>query len=721
MLKACKINGKGQLCGEKIGTSTAIQVKGPSIFWHSTGEGSPFYTAYVVNWFVDNMQIGVIRAAMGIRYLGDNTNAISASGSSTLGYYDDADGSKRRIKTVVDAAIINDIYVIVDWHSHNAESETALATKFFREMAEEYKNVPNIIWEIYNEPVNTSTSSINSYANTIIRTIRDAGSKNLVLIGSPQWSQQPNEQAGVYGSSDKAVTDNVGFAFHFYAGTHPKSGSIGTSSDRAMSNGYAVFGTEWGFTNANGDGAVQSGSEWTSWMDNNKISNCNWNASNKAENSSMFTSSTSPTALSTSNLTTSGKNFQTYMNNNRWTAQIPANHPKGNDYAASVKDGQSVTITATQLSADGTISEGSQPERGSVEFSGNSIVFTTSPSGHEKEKEIFTYKITKNSITVQRKVTVTITDRRPILPYKNPIAVSRKAPKRLSFKGDLSAVEPNNLTMSFKEVSLSDPSVGSVEIVGTGRDTLIFTPSASMHNVDFREVTLNYAIQNTKNAFSSASVLLQLQNRAPTVNTSTANFCCVGSHPNTGPVYIGISRVGARDEDNDSLWFAAYHLASSYPGRLEKIKPDTLVYYPEAGKIGSIIILSAVTDGSLFSGVGKSVLTLTGSGTNIGNITPPNDIPGYTPPAAISPSVNIGGLGIKALGSGNVALHFAQSGVAKLDVYSISGKNMGTLINSWQNAGSSEVSLRSLNLQKGVYILHLRQGTQVKTLRIINK
>jgi hypothetical protein len=64
-------------------------------------------------------------------------------------------------------------------------------------------------------------------------------------------------------------------------------------------------------------------------------------------------------------------------------------------------------------------------------------------------------------------------------------------------------------------------------------------------------------------------------------------------------------------------------------------------------------------------------------------------------------------------------LNFAQSGFAKLDVFSLSGKNMGNLINGNQNAGSQEVSLNALNLQKGVYILRLKQGSNTKILRIV--
>jgi hypothetical protein len=725
-LKVCKINGKGYLCGGTNGTtSTAIQVKGPSLFWHSSGEGAPFYSTETVDWFVDNMKIGVIRAAMGIRYLKDNSDAISASGSTVLGYYDDAATSKRMIKTIVDAAIANDIYVIVDWHSHNATQELALARTFFREMATEYKNVPNVIFELFNEPVTPGTSAINSYSNAVLDEIRNAGNNNLVLIGSENWSSKPNTQASSWGTSDNGVTKNVAFTVHFYAATSSHSSYMG-NADNAMSGGYAVFASEWGFSAAEGNGSVVQGSNFTTWMDNNTIGNCNWNVSAKNESSAMFTSGTTIANLlagnATSRLTTSGNYFYQYMTNSsvkKWMDFIPSNHPKGNDITVPVNDGASVNLTS-QLGLTGTVTGVSQPNEGTATYTSNSVTYTTSPSGTQSEKVRFTYEITQNNVTVKRRVIVNINNRKPYLPQKTPIAVSHKVPTVLRATVDLAASDPGGQTLSFKAVTLSNPSIGTVS---TNKDTLIFTPAASQHNVSFAEVTLNYTIQNTGGISSSASVVLQLQNFAPTTNTAIVNGCCAGSKPNTAPIGIGIAQVGGRDKDGDSLWFDKLYLDPRYPGSIEQVKADSFVYYPENNKTGRVVFLSVITDGLSYSNVGKSALTLTGNGTAIGTITPPDNIPNYEPPVEpplVSHPVFDEKFAVKYFGSGNVEVNFAQSGHAKLDVYSLSGKNMGTLFNGHQNAGSKEVSLKSFNLQKGVYILRLSQGSQVKTLRIVN-
>jgi hypothetical protein len=708
MLEVCGNN----ICGKITGTSTPILLKGPSLYW-SDGTGSPFYNAETVDWFVDNMQIGIIRAAMGIRYYGNNTGTIDASGG-VHGYHFDSTTQKRLIRDVINAAIINDIYVIVDWHSHNAHEgqEPAQSRSFFRQMATEFKDVPNIIWEVYNEPISANAGQITSYANSVITEIRNAGSNNLVLVGSRNWSQNPSEQASNFGNT--ASSKNVAFTFHFYAAEGGGGGhdNVMSSANSARSAGYAVFGSEWGFTEANGTGSLNQGSKWTSWMDNNNISNCNWSVSN-IENSSMFTAGTSAANLSTSRLRQSGQYFQTYMNSNKWTAKIPSNHPKGNDVSVSVKDGESVTIPTASLGLTGNITAVSQPSSGSAEFTANTLKYTTSPSGSPTEKVRFTYKITQGSITVQRRVTVTVTNRRPILPQKSPIAVSRRVPTRFSMVNAFSPTDPSGGTLSFKEVSLSNTSVGTISIT-SGKDSLVFTPSASMRDAAPTEVTLNYSIQNASGIFSSASVVLQVQNIQPSININ--NICCLGSKPNTEPIGIGMANVGAQDRDGDSIWFVALYLDPQYPGSLRQVKPDSFVYTPVNNRTGKVVFLAVITDGNLNSVLGKTNLTLTGSGTEI-NVTAPTEIPGVVP---IISQPSIGSFGMSSLGSGDILLHFSQSDFAKLEVYSLSGRNMGTLLNSWQNAGSARVSLKSLNLQKGVYILRLKQGSQVKTLRIVN-
>ena len=111
--------------------------------------GGRYYNADLVNWLVDDWNITLIRCAMAVE---------PRSTNGQQGYLADPEGQKSLLKKVIDAAIARGIYVIVDWHDHNANANVNQAKTFFAEIAQTYSSTPNIIWEILNEPNNTGGS-----------------------------------------------------------------------------------------------------------------------------------------------------------------------------------------------------------------------------------------------------------------------------------------------------------------------------------------------------------------------------------------------------------------------------------------------------------------------------------------------------------------------------------------------------------------------------------
>ena len=173
----------------------------------------------------------------------------------------------RTIRRGVDAAADLGMYVIIDWHvlNFNPNETKDEAKTFFAKYAKAYKDTPNVIFEICNEPTGTpwydgSGNDIYSYAKTMLKVIRGAGSNALVLVGTNTWSQDVDEVA------KKPLDDpNVLYTLHFYAGTH-----------------YEDL--------------------------KNNISFCQWSLSNKAESASMIVSTCSKTyGWSDADLTQSGK------------------------------------------------------------------------------------------------------------------------------------------------------------------------------------------------------------------------------------------------------------------------------------------------------------------------------------------------------------------------------------------------------------------------------
>nr|BAO65790.1 cellulase [uncultured bacterium] len=245
---------------------------GNSLFWSNNGwGGEKYYNADVVRWLKNDWGSNLVRAAMGVEEGG--------------GYLQDPTGNKNKVKAVVDAAIANDMYVIIDWHTHHAEQYTSQSIAFFQDMARTYGNKNHVIYEVYNEPLDTASWSgvIKPYAQQVVNAIRAIDPDNLIIVGTRTWSQRVDEA-----SRDPIAGKNIAYTLHFYAGSHGQP--IRDFAQTALNNNAAIFVTEWGSVNANGDGGVNYGetNAWVDFMKRNNISHANWALNDKAEGSSSL-------------------------------------------------------------------------------------------------------------------------------------------------------------------------------------------------------------------------------------------------------------------------------------------------------------------------------------------------------------------------------------------------------------------------------------------------
>lgn len=184
-----------------------------------------------------------------------------------------------------------DMYVIIDWHvlnEHSPKRYKAQAKAFFQSLANKYKDCPNVIFEICNEPNGkTSWNSIKKYAVDIIGAIRSQGSQAVVIVGTPTWSQDVDIAAG------HPITeyDNIVYALHFYANTH--TDWLRTRAEAAINSGLPLFVSEFGICDASGNGTVNTSqaNRWIRLLDKHNISYILWNLSNKNESSALIKSS----------------------------------------------------------------------------------------------------------------------------------------------------------------------------------------------------------------------------------------------------------------------------------------------------------------------------------------------------------------------------------------------------------------------------------------------
>ena len=183
---------------------------------------------------------------------------------------------KAKVETIVQNAIELGVYVLVDWHTEKAVGQQAAAVAFFTEMAIKYGAYPNVIWEPYNEPNGFTWAQIKPYHEAVVAAIRAVDPDNLIVLGTPNWSQYVDEAA-----LDPVVGTNLLYTLHFYSCTHTQS--FRSRGDTAIAAGLALFVTEFGATFSDGGLAPNHNyvcedetNLWFAWMALNNISGVAW-------------------------------------------------------------------------------------------------------------------------------------------------------------------------------------------------------------------------------------------------------------------------------------------------------------------------------------------------------------------------------------------------------------------------------------------------------------
>jgi endoglucanase len=287
-LQVKDVDGQMKLCDKN---GEPVQLRGMSthgLQWFGEIINDNAFSALSTDW-----ECNVIRLAM---YIGETGYATDP----TL---------KDLVYQGIDLALANDMYVIVDWHvlapGDPNDPIYAGAYDFFDEISSAYKdNAKNfqIIYEICNEPSPNSTGGqcltndaagwekIKSYSEPIISMLREKGD-NIILVGSPNWSQRPDLAA-----DDPIDATNLLYTVHFYSGSHFSSenssdrGNVMSNARYALDNGVGIFVSEWGSSEASGNNGpfLDEADIWLDFLNQNEISWVNWSLTNKNETSGSF-------------------------------------------------------------------------------------------------------------------------------------------------------------------------------------------------------------------------------------------------------------------------------------------------------------------------------------------------------------------------------------------------------------------------------------------------
>ena len=153
----------------------------------------------------DNWDLRVFRVAMGVDAMG--------------GYLDDPTTAKAQVNKIVQNAIDLGVYVIIDWHDQNALMHQTDAISFFDEMSKKWGGSPNVLYEVFNEPLALDwQSELKPYHQALVSTIRANDPDNVILLGTPNWDQDVDVAADSPLSGTKLM-----YTLHYYSCSHGAS------------------------------------------------------------------------------------------------------------------------------------------------------------------------------------------------------------------------------------------------------------------------------------------------------------------------------------------------------------------------------------------------------------------------------------------------------------------------------------------------------------------
>ena len=263
-----------------------VTLRGMSLFWSQWGP--QYYARDTIDWLARDWQVDVVRAA------------IAAEGNDGARQHFEREFAKA--STVIDAAVANGLYVVVDWHQHHAFPDDA--ERFLTAIAKKYGDLPNLIYEPWNEPLRDGvywSRDVKPYHLRVVGAIREIDPDNLVIAGSPSWSQDVDIAA-----ADPLPFTNLAYTLHYYAGTHGQE--LRDKADIALGKGVALLVTEFGTVNANGDGplAREESQRWWDWAEGNCIGWMAWSIGDRDESSAALRPGTPPAGWNAQDLTESG-------------------------------------------------------------------------------------------------------------------------------------------------------------------------------------------------------------------------------------------------------------------------------------------------------------------------------------------------------------------------------------------------------------------------------
>ena len=243
--------------------------------------------------------------------------AMYTYGVGIVGYCTGGDKERHKQDMIkgVDLARDQDMYALIDWHilsDGDPNQYLDEAKAFFADMAGQFCDYDNVLYEICNEPNGVDWQTVKAYAEQIIPVIREKDPASVIIVGNPDWSKDLCSLA-----ADPLDFDNILYTLHFYAASHGQE--LRDMTQRLSRDGLPIFVTEFGVTMSSGGFPrdLESADLWIELLEQENISYCMWSFSSAPEPCS---------ALRTGLLKYSGFEKDDYNATGQWLLDTLAKH-----------------------------------------------------------------------------------------------------------------------------------------------------------------------------------------------------------------------------------------------------------------------------------------------------------------------------------------------------------------------------------------------------------
>lgn len=162
-------------------------------------------------------------------------------------YMSNKNNYRQTVRDVVDWCKAYGLYIILDLHWVDAQSEqTTLPNSgskdFWIQMAKDFNEDDNVLYDLFNEPYNVSWTQWKSYAESYIQEILKYDSDAIFVVGGTDWAYDLSQVA----SNPITSSSNVIYSTHHY----PWKADANNGSYNSLFGRYPILIGEFGYWNS---------------------------------------------------------------------------------------------------------------------------------------------------------------------------------------------------------------------------------------------------------------------------------------------------------------------------------------------------------------------------------------------------------------------------------------------------------------------------------------